>query len=79
METVAGQQIYEMGFQKGEPRSLKNTQEMLIEALDARFGLVSIELVNQISAINHLQKLKNLFKLAMRCPDLESFKKQLAS
>jgi hypothetical protein len=79
METVAGQQIYEMGFQKGEQRSVKNTQEMLIEALDARFGLVSMEQVDQISAINPLQKLKNLFKLAMRCPDLESFKKQLAS
>jgi len=54
-------------------------RDMLLDALEARFGLVPHKLIDQIRTIDQLEMLTSLFKQAMRCPDLHSFKKQLSS
>ena len=52
MDTVAGQQIYEMGREKGLNEGyLGATQEVLIGILKKRFGVVPSEIISQIRAI----------------------------
>ena len=51
---------------------------MLLDALDARFGLVPHKMIDQINVIDQPDELKSLFKQAMRCPDIQSFKEQLS-
>jgi predicted transposase YdaD len=83
MDTVAGRQLYEMGEQKGLQEGLQegllNVRNMLLDALEARFGLVPHKMIDQIRTIDQLEMLNSLFKQAMRCPDLHSFKKQVSS
>jgi len=86
MDTVAGRQLYEMGQQKGLQqghgeglqKGLNNSRDMLLDALDARFGLIPHKMIDKIRTIDQLEMLKSLFKQAMRCSDLQSFKKQLS-
>jgi len=75
MDTVAGRQLYDMGQRKG---SINNARDMLLDALDARFGLVPHKMIDQINVIDQPDELKSLFKQAMRCPDIQSFKEQLS-
>ena len=75
MDTVAGRQLYDMGRQKAQVNTI---QEMLLDALDARFGLIPHKMIDKIRTIEQSEMLKSLFKQAMRCPDLQSFKKQLS-
>jgi len=42
MDTVAGQQVHDMGYQKG---LLDSAQEMLIETLNERFGIVANDMI----------------------------------
>jgi hypothetical protein len=75
MDTVAGKQLYDMGRQKERVNTL---QETVLDALDARFGLVPHKMIDQINVIDQPDELKSLFKQAMRCPDIQSFKEQLS-
>ncbi len=75
MDTVAGRQLYDMGQQKG---SINNAQDMLLDALDVRFGLVPHKMVDQIHTINQVDVLKSLFKEAIRCPNIGYFKERLS-
>ena len=82
MDTVAGKQLYDMGRQKerqeGLQKELLNVRNMLLDVLVARFGLVSNKIVNKIRAIDQLEMLNSLHGEAIRCPDLQSLKKQLS-
>ena len=82
MDTVAGRQLYDMGQQKGRGEELQkrliDAQDMFLDALDARFGLVPHKMIDKIRTIDQVEMLKSLFKQAMRCPDLQSLKKQLS-
>jgi len=82
MDTVAGRQLYEMGqqkgLQKGLQKELMNVRDMLLDALEARFGLIPHKMIDKIRTIDQSEMLNSLFKQAMRCPDLQSFKKQLS-
>jgi len=76
MDTLAGRQVYDMGHQKG---SINTEPEMIIEALKERFGAVSTEMSDWIHALDQQEELKELFRQALRCPDLNSFKETLCT
>jgi hypothetical protein len=78
MDTLAGQQIYDMGHEKGLDEGYLVGQEMLIGILKERFGVVPSEIVAQIRAIKQSEVLKNLPIQALRCPDVGSFKEKLS-
>ncbi|OQY56493.1 MAG: hypothetical protein DRR08_25640 [Candidatus Parabeggiatoa sp. nov. 2] len=79
MDTVAGQQIYDMGREKGVDEGyLGASQEMLIGILTERFGVVPSEIMAHIRAIKQWEVLKNLPIQALRCPYVTSFKKKLS-
>ncbi|HID98901.1 MAG TPA: hypothetical protein EYP59_01255 [Thiotrichaceae bacterium] len=71
MDTVAGRQVHDMGLIEG-------VREMLIEALNERFGIVPSDLISQIRSISLREHLKQLLRQAIRCPDLDSFKEMLS-
>jgi len=75
MDTVAGKQVYDMGLQKGV---INDAQEMVIEVLDARFGMVPNEVVETIQTISERDVLKNLHRQATLCPDNIHFKEILS-
>jgi predicted transposase YdaD len=76
MDSQAGKDIYDMGLQEGV---INNAKEMLIDALEVRFENIPDNIIEQLNGIYDPNRLKDLFKQAMRCPDLEHFKKRLLS
>jgi hypothetical protein len=85
MKSLAVRQVYKRGLQKGERkgerrgllRGIQDTQEMVLEALDERFGVVSSSLIDQIRALKRPEVLKSLLRQALRCQSLESFQEIL--
>jgi len=71
MDTVAGRQVHEMGL-------IEDAREMLIEALDVRFGIVPTEIIEQIRAISKRDWLKSLLRQAILCSTIDSFKEILS-
>jgi hypothetical protein len=71
MDTLAGKQVYDMGCQQGE---INDAREMVVEVLDERFGVVPLDLIEQVRAINRRDVLKNLIRQASSSQDMESFK-----
>ena len=74
MDTVAGQQVYDMGHQNG---LLEEAREMIIEVLEERFGIVPNDMIKQIDTITIRANLKQLLRQAVRCSNLEGFKEML--
>jgi predicted transposase YdaD len=58
------------GRQEGE---IQSRQQALFELLEVRFGVVPEGLAEALSTIPDLNRLKELQKTAVTCPDLESF------
>jgi hypothetical protein len=71
MDTVAGRQIHEMGL-------IEDAREMVIEALDVRFGIVPTEIIEQIRAISKRDWLKSLLRQAIISSNMNSFKEILS-
>ena len=81
--------LAEQWMQEGEQRvlskknqwisegELKNTQEMLIEALSEKFGTVGPSIVNRIKTIEYQTTLKILFRQTFRVETLDEFEEQL--
>ncbi len=67
MDTVAGRQVYEKGL-------VDNAQKMVLKAIDARFGMVSNEIVETIHSISQQDVLENLLTQAVICADKIHFK-----
>jgi hypothetical protein len=64
--------------QRGEQRGkLENSQEMLLEAVSEKFGLVSPDLVRRIKSIDSNETLKMLFKQTFRVDSLDEFQEQV--
>ena len=63
-----------IGMEKG---LLEDGREMVLEALDERFGEVSGEISNAVDKIEDRDTLKSLHRYAIRCASLEEFKKSL--
>jgi hypothetical protein len=52
-------------------------QQDVLEFLEARFGLVPLEVVQRIKEVTSADHLSLLIKQAARCPDLEAFRQAL--
>jgi len=79
MDSVAGQQVYDMGHQKGlEKGWLETLQEDVLEVLSERFQIIPGDLIEQVRAISLREHLKQLLRQAIRSPDIESFKEMLS-
>jgi len=71
MDTVAGQQVYEMG-------GIDFARDDIIEVLDERFGIVPNDTIKQIRSISLRFHLRQLLRQAFRCSDIEGFKEMLS-
>ena len=77
MPTIAEQWIQE-GFHQGMQQGLLlEAQEMVLEALEERFGIVSKSIAQKIKQIDSREVVKSLFRLAMRIDSLEEFEAKL--
>ena len=56
---------------------IKNSKEMLLEAISEKFGAVSPDLVRRINSMDSPETLKMLFKQTFRVESLEEFKEQV--
>ncbi|RMD54785.1 MAG: hypothetical protein D6828_04600, partial [Nitrospirae bacterium] len=74
------------GIEKGIEKGLKEgiekglileAQELVIEALEERFGKVPDEVKERIKSINDRAVLKSLHRLAIRTKSLEEFREEL--
>ncbi len=68
------QQGIQQGIKQG---SILEAQEMVIEALEERFGIVPESVVKEIKEIETKEVLRHLFKLALRAKDMAEFKQYL--
>ncbi|MBF0527619.1 MAG: hypothetical protein HQK56_21275 [Deltaproteobacteria bacterium] len=69
-DTVAGQQLINLGDQRG---SLRIAREDIIEILEARFGQVPQEVIDATGELDDLTGLKALLKASALVNDLDEF------
>ncbi len=69
-DTVAGRQIYQEGM-------LKGARENLMIVLDERFKNVPGDIIDRVKSIGGRELLRDLFRHALRCKDMEDFKQIL--
>jgi hypothetical protein len=55
----------------------ERTQQDVLEVLEARFGPVSLDMVQRVKQVTNADQLSQLIKQAARCPDLETFRQAL--
>jgi len=68
----------EKGLQQGlQQGSLQGTQEMVLEAVTVRFGVVPEEVAQAVNAIETRETLRSLLRQAMTSPNLEAFREAL--
>ncbi|GAB6163031.1 hypothetical protein JCM12298_21910 [Desulfothermus naphthae] len=85
MPTIAErwiQQGIEKGLQQGIQQGIQqglllDAQEMLLEALEERFGIIPRSIAKKIKEIDSREVVKGLFKIAMRVNSLEEFEDKL--
>ncbi len=69
---------YEEGIRQGIQRGLlEEAREMVLEALEERFGLLPRSIISRIKGIEEREILRTLHRLAIRVKDLEEFKSHL--
>ncbi len=83
-KSVAVRQMRQMERAKGRAEGraeglIEEAQEMVLEALDERFGRVPKPLSNQLRQLQQHDVLKTLHRQALRCQTLSQFQKVLAS
>jgi len=61
--------------QRGE---VKGTQDAIITFLETRFGPVPDDLTTAVRAVKEKERLTDLNRFAVNCPDLEAFRLRLA-
>ena len=66
--------LIEKGLQQG---MLKDAQEMVLEAMDARFGMVPEVLEEKILFLNDRAKLKGLLRTIMKATDIKEVEKAI--
>ena len=77
MKSRAVQQIHEAAMAQGEAKKLQELREQILKTLQQRFQQSSDETLKQLSTIDSLTELLDLFLLARTCETLELFEKQL--
>ncbi|MBF0476538.1 MAG: hypothetical protein HQK59_12050 [Deltaproteobacteria bacterium] len=72
--TVAGQELIQMGEERGE---LKKARDDVIEVLATRFDLIPQSISDRVNQIESKEALKQIFRLAIKVENLEAFKARL--
>ena len=68
----------QQGLRQGLQQGLQQgTRDMIIAALNERFGEVPSEIVSAVNKMEEFDKLKSLGRLAVRCESLQDFAKSL--
>ena len=66
------------GEQRGEQRGeLKKTRDLLLRNINARFGTINRDLIEQIKAIQSVEILDGLFDLSLRVSSFDELKEQV--
>ncbi len=79
MDTRAGKDIYEEGMQDGiQVGAVDTARTMVIGALEERFQIVPVNIIDKVKSISRKEILDSLFKQALRCVDLAGFNAVLA-
>ncbi len=68
------QQGIEQGIEQG---SLRESRQMVIEAVAARFGVTPEDVVSAVFAIKAKETLRSLLLQAIQCNSLDDFRKKL--
>jgi len=88
IESAAYELIKQEGIEEGIRQGMQqgiqegfilDAREMVMEALQERFGVVDVSLLEKIESINNRQVLKGLLKMAIRARDLAEFAEKLNS
>ena len=66
--------VERIGIKKG---ALENSREMVLEALEVRFGEIPQEITELINSLDDVNKLKILHRQAIKCASLDEFKRLL--
>ncbi len=66
--------VFEKGIEKG---LILDAQELVIEALEERFGFVSEALKEKIKSMQSRDVLKRLHRLAIRVDSIEEFQEKM--
>lgn len=70
--------VERIGMRKGLQQGLlEEGREMVLEALDERFGEVPDDVSNAVTKIEDRGRLKSLHRYAIRCESLSEFKQEL--
>jgi flagellar biosynthesis/type III secretory pathway protein FliH len=78
VERIGMRKGMEKGLQQGLQQGLlEDGREMVLEALDERFGEVSDEISNAVNQLEDRDTLKFLHRYVIRCASLEEFKQVL--
>ncbi len=86
IESVAYEIIKKEGYEEGlkagiqqgiQQGLLEEAREMVIEALEEKFGVISAKLIARIRAISEREILRSLLRTAIKVQSLEEFKKVL--
>ena len=82
IESPAYELIKREGFEEGKREGvqegmLRDAREMVLEALEERFGIVPLRIAEVINGINERAVLKGLHRKAIRCASLEEFEEAL--
>ena len=73
-ERIAMEKGVEQGLQQG---MLEDAREMVLEALEERFGVIVPDLVERIRGIKDREALRKLLRFAVRAGSLEEFKEHV--
>ncbi len=78
VELMKKHPFYFSGMEEGIALGMvEDAQEMVLEALEARFGPVDGEIRSQMESITDRRRLKELLRLVVTAPDLDAFLKEL--
>ena len=57
----------------------ERSQQDVLEVLEARFGLVPLDVAQRVKQVRNADNLSQLIRQAARCPDLEAFRQALGA
>ena len=78
IESPAYEIIKEEGLREGiQQGMLEDAREMVLEALSVKFGVLPIDLIEEIKGIQFREVLKQLLRAAMTVESLDQFREQL--
>jgi hypothetical protein len=71
--------LQELLAQVRQEAMLETMQRDIVEVLESRFGVVPSEFAVELRTVLDEQRLQELYRFAVLCPDTESFRARLRS